>query len=49
MFAEGMPILELAELYSPISEIAIEKAIEFEKNIEETYYKNTPKIRTSVN
>jgi uncharacterized protein (DUF433 family) len=49
MFTEGMPVLELAELYSPISTIAIEKAIEFEKNIEETFYKNAPKIRTSVN
>ncbi len=49
MSAEGMPITELAELYSPISAIAIEKAIEFEENIEEVYSKITPKSRTSVN
>ncbi len=46
---EGMSIEELATLYYPISALAIENAIAFEKQIDETYSKITARTRASVN
>lgn len=46
--AEGMPVDEIARLYSPIPRVAIKNAIAFEKNIEEGYSKAT-RARTPVN
>jgi len=37
--AEGVSVDELAKMYNPISVTSIQNAIEFEKNIEETYSK----------
>ena len=49
MYGEGISIVELADLYSPISISAIKKAIEFEKYIEDENSKISTKTRTSVN
>lgn len=48
MSGEGTSIARLAELYAPIPVTTIEKAIEFERSIDESYSRIAPKTRTSA-